>query len=53
MRERAERIGARLHVFSSGAGTEIELTVPGHIAFQDHSGDKSNGLRKWWQRFRR
>ena len=53
MRERAERIGARLHVFSSGAGTEIELTVPGHVAFQDHSGDKSNGLRKWWRRFRR
>ncbi len=35
IRERAERIGARLHVFSSAsAGTEIELSVPGHIAFQ-------------------
>jgi signal transduction histidine kinase/ligand-binding sensor domain-containing protein len=36
MRERAERIGARLKVFASPAsGTEIELAVPGHIAFQD------------------
>jgi signal transduction histidine kinase len=34
MRERAERIGARLHVWSrEGAGTEIELAVPGKIAF--------------------
>ena len=37
MRERAERIGARFHVWSSpGAGTEIELSVPGVVAFQDH-----------------
>lgn len=36
MRERADRIGARLHVFSRGsAGTEVELTVPGRVAFQD------------------
>ena len=35
MRERAERIGARLKVWSrAGAGTEIELVVPGHVAFQ-------------------
>jgi signal transduction histidine kinase len=35
MRERAERIGARLHVMSSAfTGTEIELSVPGNIAFQ-------------------
>ena len=38
MRERAERIGARLHVFSrASAGTEIELAVPSQIAFQDHT----------------
>ena len=37
MRERADRIGARLHVFSSAsAGTEVELSVPGRVAFQDH-----------------
>jgi len=38
MRERADRIGARLHVFTrASAGTEVELTVPGHLAFQDQS----------------
>jgi ligand-binding sensor domain-containing protein/signal transduction histidine kinase len=36
MKERAVRIGARFHVWSSAsAGTEIELTVPGQIAFAD------------------
>jgi signal transduction histidine kinase/ligand-binding sensor domain-containing protein len=45
MRERAERIGARLRVWSRAeAGTEVELTVPGHIAFQFPS---SNRMRKW------
>jgi signal transduction histidine kinase len=35
MRERAERIGAKLRVLSGGsAGTEIELSVPGNIAFE-------------------
>jgi len=35
MRERAERIGAKLHVWSSSAaGTEVELSVPSHLAFQ-------------------
>jgi signal transduction histidine kinase len=34
MRVLAERIGARFHIFSKIAtGTEIELCVPGHIAF--------------------
>ncbi|HXB69385.1 MAG TPA: two-component regulator propeller domain-containing protein [Candidatus Acidoferrales bacterium] len=38
MREKAEQIGARLHVYSgAAAGTEVELCVPGHIAFQGHS----------------
>ena len=46
MQERADRIGARLHVFTSAsAGTEIQLQVPGRIAFQQQSG------RKWkWGR---
>ncbi len=36
MRERADRIGARLRLWSgAGAGTEVELQVPGHIAFKD------------------
>jgi ligand-binding sensor domain-containing protein/signal transduction histidine kinase len=34
MRERAERMGARLRLWSrAGAGTEVELSVPGHVAF--------------------
>jgi signal transduction histidine kinase len=38
MRERADRIGARLHVFSSAtAGTEIELAIPSRAAFQDYT----------------
>ncbi len=38
MRERAEKIGARLKVRSRAAsGTEVELTVPGRVAFQNQS----------------
>lgn len=34
MRERAERIGGRLKLHShTGAGTRVELTIPGHVAF--------------------
>jgi signal transduction histidine kinase len=37
MRERADRIGAQFHVWSgTAAGTEIELTIPSRVAFQDH-----------------
>ena len=35
MRERAERIGAQLHIWSHvGAGTEVELTIPRSVAFR-------------------
>ena len=35
MRERAERVGGHLRVWSRpGAGTEVELSVPGHVAFR-------------------
>ena len=35
MRERAQRIGANLKVWSRvGAGTEVEVLVPNHVAFQ-------------------
>jgi len=48
MRERAERIGARFTVRSRVAsGTEIELSVPGHIAFKVQS--KGRPLR-WFTR---
>ena len=35
MRERAEKMGARLNIWSRAvAGTEVELCVPNHIAFE-------------------
>jgi len=35
MRERAQRVGGRLRVWSRpGEGTEVELSVPGHVAFR-------------------
>jgi len=38
MRERAERIDAKLRLLSSGAsGTEVDLRVPGRIAFESGS----------------
>ena len=40
MRERADRIKARLKVRSRvGSGTEVELSVPGNFAFQDHTDE--------------
>jgi signal transduction histidine kinase len=48
MRERAERIGARLKVSSSAAsGTEVELRVPSRVAFESHG---SNRASKWFMR---
>jgi signal transduction histidine kinase len=47
MRERAERIGGGLHVWSgAAAGTEIELSVPSHAAFLDQRRHKLT----WWGR---
>lgn len=43
MRDRAERMGGKLRVLSrSGDGTEVELRVPGKIAFESDSGSSSN-----------
>ena len=45
MRERSERIGGRLRVWSRpGAGTEVELSVPGHVAFPSAP---ARGPLKW------
>jgi len=45
MRARAEHIGAKLRLMSRpAAGTEVELTVPGHIAF---ASKPASGLSKW------
>jgi signal transduction histidine kinase len=49
MRERAEKIGARLNVRSAaGAGTEIDLTMAGRAAFQRSA---SGGSMDWLARF--
>jgi len=43
MRERAERIGARLRLWSRVAlGTEVELCVPGTVAFEQMEGRASH-----------
>jgi signal transduction histidine kinase len=48
MRERATQIGAQLHIWSgSGAGTEIELSIPGAIAYG------TAPARTWFWPFRR
>jgi signal transduction histidine kinase len=48
MRERAEGIGARLRVWSRArAGTEVELSIPGHIAFV------STPSTRWFHKLRR
>jgi signal transduction histidine kinase len=47
MRERSERIGGRLRVWSRpGRGTEVELSVPGRVAFRSSSSDSL------WKRLR-
>jgi signal transduction histidine kinase len=44
MRERAEKIGAEFKVRSrAAAGTEVELSVPGHVAFNTHSSGRGRG----------
>jgi signal transduction histidine kinase len=50
MRERAERAGAKLRVLSRpGAGTEVEVTVPGTIAFR-HEPQQPGKKRRWLAR---
>jgi signal transduction histidine kinase len=49
MRERADRIGAQLHVMSGPtAGTEVELSIPGQVAFRDEGELKAS----WFSSFR-
>jgi nitrate/nitrite-specific signal transduction histidine kinase len=48
MRERAERIGGKFHVWSRpSSGTEVELSVPSHLAFQSQSPGRGTG---WFSR---
>jgi signal transduction histidine kinase len=51
MHERAARIGARLSVWSKrGAGTQVELQIPGSMAYSDSARAT---LTRWLKRFRR
>ena len=52
MRERAESIGARLSLWSSPtAGTEVELAIPGHVAFPNGpAGGPLRWFRRWYPR---
>jgi signal transduction histidine kinase len=44
MRERARRIGAKLRVLSRvGEGTEVELSVPGQIAYEFQPDERASG----------
>lgn len=48
MRERAERIGGKLRILSrAAAGTEVELRVPGHIAYFPRESDRP---MRWFSR---
>jgi ligand-binding sensor domain-containing protein/signal transduction histidine kinase len=53
MRERADQIGAELHLRSRRMkGTEVELIVPGELAYADH---KASASASWaiWRPFRK
>lgn len=54
MRERAESIGAQLRVWSGArAGTEVELSIPGHIAFVPAPSTRWFNRTGWFKRLRR
>jgi ligand-binding sensor domain-containing protein/signal transduction histidine kinase len=54
IRERSKRIGANLRLRSRiGAGTELDLTVPGSIAFEKGSTDTISEWFPWLSRERR
>ncbi|MEO8660892.1 MAG: two-component regulator propeller domain-containing protein [Bryobacteraceae bacterium] len=52
MRERAERLGGKLTVWSSStAGTEVVLCVPGHVAFTPENTTRpGRGAGAWFRR---
>jgi signal transduction histidine kinase len=53
IRERSERIGASLRLRSRiGAGTEVDLTVPGSIAFEKGSNGPISQWFRWLSRER-
>jgi len=51
MRERSERIGATLKLRSRiGAGTEVELTIPAVLAFENQPGRSFLRWLPWLRR---
>src|ERR1700691_6635678 len=53
IRERSRRIGAHLRLRSRiGAGTEVDLTVPGSIAFEKGPSDPVSQWVRWLRRAR-
>jgi len=53
IRERSKRIGATLRLRSrTGAGTEVDLTVPGSIAFDKSSNGATPKWLRWLSRER-
>lgn len=52
IRERAERVGGRLSFHSSSAGTEVELIVPGGLAFSRQEQVPQSALAKLQRFFR-
>ena len=52
MRERAERIGAKLHFDSTRSGTHVELIVPGKLTFRDGPVEKRSWFKELLHFFR-
>ncbi len=51
IRERSEGIGATLRLMSRvGAGTELELTIPGTVAFEKQRRGSRSAWRRWLSR---
>jgi signal transduction histidine kinase/streptogramin lyase len=49
MQERAERVGGTISVRSLvGEGTEVHLSVPAHLVYQDAVPDSGSGLAERW-----
>ena len=54
MKARSERIGGHLSVLSrAAAGTEVELVVPGEIAFEQKDGESGGWFSRIYKRKRR
>jgi signal transduction histidine kinase len=51
MRERAQRLGGELDIWSEpGAGTEVELRIPGSIVYE--ASPARNGVRLFWKKMK-